>query len=244
MGVMRLVGLVAVGVLLLPVELSAQRLPLPGTRRPRPARPAELPPQPEPIARNLAYKRMRLSVESYPLISYIRSPLSIDGPVSDWATFGTGTRGDYRINRNVSLTLDLTSSFAGGPANVNTLEIGTRLGRERSERTLYSFVDLRLGYVESYRSEFDAFVFPTEGAPVFGFSNGFGALAGVGAEYALTRRFSLTAGAALMRNWMDTDDYFSLQPSSRSYTMSVYRVMLGLRFNPVRVIRPAGSDTR
>lgn len=244
MNVMRFAALVAI-VALVPLELSAQRLPLPGTRRPRPARPAELPPQPEPIARNLAYKRMRLSVESYPLISYVRSPLSIDGPVSGWATFGTGTRADYRITRNVSFTLDLTSSFAGGPANVNTLEIGTRLGRERSERTLYSFVDLRLGYVESYRSEFDAFVVPTpDAAPLFGFSNGFGGLAGVGAEYALTRRFSLTAAAALMRSWMDTDDYFSFQPSSRSYTMSVYRVMLGLRFNPVRVIRPPGRDMR
>lgn len=247
MNVMRVCGLGAIAVLLLPVELSAQRLPLPGTGRRGPARPAPLPPQAEPIARNLAYKRMRLSVESYPLISYVRSPLSIDGPVSDWSTFGAGTRADYRINRNVSVTLDVTSSFAGGPANVNTLELGTRLGRERSERTLYSFVDLRVGYVESYRS-FDAiggFAFPTsESAPVFGYSNGFGALAGIGAEYALTRRFSLTAGAAMMRNRMTTDDYFSREPSSRSFTMTLYRVMLGLRYNPVRVIRPPGSDMR
>ena len=247
MSVIRLAALLAVGALSLPVELSAQRLPLPGTGRPRPARPAPLPPQADPIARNLAYKRMRFAVESYPLISYVRSPLSIGGPVSDWSTLGTGTRADYRVKRNVSITLDVTSSFAGGPANVNTLELGTRLGRERSERTVYSFVDLRLGYVESYRS-FDAlggFAFPTsQGAPVFGYSNGFGGLAGVGAEYALTRRFSLTAGAAMMRNRMTTDDYFSTQPSSSSFTMTVYRVMLGLRYNPVRVIRPPGSDMR
>jgi hypothetical protein len=243
MSVIRVCRLGAIVALLLPIELSAQRLPLPGTGRPRPARPAPLPPQAEPIARNLAYKRMRLSVESYPLISYVRSPLSIDGPVSDWSTFGAGTRADYRITRNVSVTLDVTSSFAGGPATVNTLELGTRLGRERSERTLYSFVDLRVGYVESY-SSFDGlggFAFPTsQGGPVFGFSRGFGGLAGVGAEYALTRRFSLTAQAAMMRNRMTTDDYFSTQPSSSSFTMAVYRVMLGLRYNPVRVIRPLG----
>lgn len=243
MSVIRLAALLTVGALSLPVELSAQRIPLPGTGRPRPARPATLPPQAEPIARNLFYKRMRLSVESYPLISYVRSPLSTGGPVSDWSTFGAGTRADYRLTRNASVTLDVTSSFAGGLTNFNTLELGTRLGRERSERTLYSFIDLRVGYVESYRSLGAAgeFAFPSsESGPVFGYSNGLGALAGVGAEYALTRRFSLTAGAAMMRNRMTTGDYFSGQASSHSFTMTVYRVMLGLRFNPVRLIRPPG----
>src|ERR671938_661772 len=110
MSLMRLAALVAVA--LLPVELSAQRLPLPGRARPRPARPAPLPPQAEPIARNLAYKRMRLSVESYPLISYVRAPIAVVGPVAGWTTFGTGTRADYRITRNVSITADVTSSFA------------------------------------------------------------------------------------------------------------------------------------
>jgi hypothetical protein len=243
MSMMRFAALVVVGALLLPVELSAQRLPLPGTGRRGPARPAPLPPQAEPIARNLAYKRMRLAVESYPLISYVRSPLAADGPVSDWTTFGTGTRADYRVTRHVSVTADLTSSFAGGPANVNTLELGTRLGRERSDRTLYSFVDLRVGYVQAQRS-FDGigeFAFPTsDGADIFRYSSGFGGLAGVGAEYALTRRFSLTTGASMMRNRMTTHDFVGTQPSSRSYAMTLYRVTLGLRYNPVRVIRPPG----
>lgn len=243
MSVIRLVGLVTIGALLAPVESTAQRLPLPGTR-PGPARPAPLPPQAEPIARNLAYKRMRLSVESYPLVSYVRAPLSGDGVISDWTTFGTGTRGDYRLNRNVSITLDLTSSFAGGPANVHTMELGTRLGRERSERTLYSFVDLRVGYVRSYRS-LGGFAFPTgDDADVFRYSSGFGGLAGVGAEYALTRRFSVTAGAAMMRSFMTTHEFLGPQPSSRSYPLTLYRVMAGLRFNPVRAVVPPGSDMR
>src|SRR5687767_9207153 len=110
-------AVLAIVSLLLPVELSAQRLPLPGTGRRGPARPAPLPPQAEPIARNLAYKRLRLSVEAYPLISYVRSPGSAGGgPVVDWTSLGSGTRADYRLNRHASITLDLTSSFAGGPA--------------------------------------------------------------------------------------------------------------------------------
>ncbi len=186
---------------------------------------------------------MRLSVETYPLISYVRSPLTGDGPVSDWTTFGTGTRGDYRVTRNLSLTLDLTSSFAGGPANVNTLELGTRLGRERSDRTLYSFVDLRLGYVQAQRSfgGVGDFAFPsTDETDVFSYSSGFGGLGGVGAEYALTRRFSLTTAASLMRNWMTTHRFIGAEPSSRSYAMTLYRITLGLRYNPVRVVRPPG----
>lgn len=229
--------------LLLPLELSAQRLPLPGTGRRGPARPAPLPPQAEPIARNLAYKRMRLSVESYPLISYVQAPALGEGPFSSWTTFGVGTRADYRVDRNVSVTLDLTSSFAGGPFDVSTIELGTRLGRERSERTLYTFADLRLGYVQAHRSFVgigDGFAYPTEDGNVFRYSSGFGGVAGVGAEYALTRRFSLTMAASLMRNWMTTDDFVNGQPTERSYAMTFYRYTLGLRFNPVRVIRQPG----
>src|SRR5688500_10408032 len=156
MTMMRVRAAVAIVALLLPVELSAQRLPLPGTGRRGPARPAPLPPQAEPIARNLAYKRLRLSAESYPLISYVRSSghHGSDGG-SVWTSFGLGTRADYRLTRHRSATLDLTSAFAGGPADVHTAELGTRLGSERSGRTLYRFVDLRVGYTSSYSTYFD-----------------------------------------------------------------------------------------
>jgi hypothetical protein len=233
------VGLALV-VLLLPEELSAQRIPLPGTRRPGPARPAPLPPQPEVIARSLAYKRLRLSIESYPLISYVRAPGFADGPFSDWTSFGAGTRADYRLGRNVSLTLDLTSSFAGGPANVHTAELGTRLHPGRSESRLYPFADVRIGYVGAY-SGFDAF----GGYPIgdgFRSSEGFGGGGGVGAEYTLTRTLSLTTAASVMRSHMTTRTLLGGQPGEHSFNLTLYRYTLGLRWNPVRVVRVPGTD--
>ena len=249
MSVMRVVCLVAIGVLLAPVELSAQRLPLPGVRKRGPARPAPLPPQVEPVARSLAYKRLPFSVESYPLISYVRSPVAINGSGSDWTSLGTGTRADYRVARHASLTLDVTSSFAGGPANLFTAEIGTRLGPERSERRVYHFVDVRAGYIRSYNSFLDPvageFTYPAEPEQgLFRYSSGFGGVAGVGLEYALTRSLSLTTAGSIMRNRMTTSTFFDAQPGNHSYTMTLYRYTLGIRYNPVRVVRPPFSNTR
>ncbi|MFN2564115.1 MAG: hypothetical protein ABR499_03800 [Gemmatimonadaceae bacterium] len=247
MTVVRVRTVLALVALLLPTGLSAQRLPLPGTGRRGPARPAPLPPQPEPIARNLAYKRLRLSVESYPLISYVRSP---EFTISDWTSFGTGTRADYRVARHVSVTLDLTSSFVGGPADVHTAELGTRLGSERSERTLYRFVDVRVGYVRSHGSSYFDATWGEYGSPTmpdgggFHYSSGFGGVGGVGMEYALTRTLSLTTAASAMRNRMTTRTLVGADRGERSYTMTLYRYTLGIRYNPVRVIRVPGTDLR
>jgi hypothetical protein len=238
MTVMRVGAAVAIAVLLVPVGLSAQSIPPLGAGRRGPARPAPLPPQAEPIARNLAYKRLRLSVEGYPLISYIRSPeLTGDGALSGWTSLGTGTRADYRLTRHVSATLDLTSTFAGGPMDVHTAEVGTRLGSERSGRTLYRFVDIRVGYVASSRSDFGAI-----GEGAISFSDGFGAVGGVGVEYALTRTFSLTTAASMMRNRMTTRSFLGAQPTEASFGMTLFRYTLGIRYNPVRVIRVPGTD--
>jgi hypothetical protein len=246
MTVMRVRAGVAIAALILvPAELSAQRLPLPGTRR-GPARPAPLPPQPEPIARALAYKRLRLSVEAYPLISYVRSAgLTGNGALSEWTTFGSGTRADYRLTRNVSATLDLTSSFAGGPVDVHTAELGTRLRPERSERRMYPFIDVRVGYIISSGGYFGAIgeQYPTTPDAGFLYSQGFGAIGGVGMEYDLSRRFSLTTAASVMRNRMTTLGLVGGPPTEHSYTMTLYRYTIGIRYNPVRVIRVPGTDT-
>ena len=141
---MRTRAIVAIVLLLVPAALSAQRLPRIG-RRPGPTRPQPLPPQPPEIARELAYKRLRVSFESYPLISYVSVPSYVTGDgTSHWTAFGTGTRVDYRFTRFVSATLDLTSSFAGGPAIMNSAELGTRIHRERTESKAYPFLDVRV----------------------------------------------------------------------------------------------------
>jgi len=242
MSVTRLTAVLAMVALLLQAASSAQQLPLPRIGRRGPVRPAPLPPQAEPIARNLAYKRMRLSVESYPLVSYVHSSgLTGDGLISGWTTFGMGTRADYRVARNVSITLDMTSAFAGGPADVHTAELGTRLGSERSGRTLYRFIDLRVGYVSSSGGYFD-YGPTTSEAGAFRYSNGFGAVAGVGLEYALTRTLSLTTAGSVMRNHMTTHSLLGPGPDERSYALTLYRYTLGLRYNPVRVLRPPGTD--
>ncbi len=244
MTVMRVGAVLTIVALLLPAGLSAQRLPVPGSGRRGPARPVPLPPQPEPIARHLAYKRMRLSVESYPLISYVRAPGVTDGAlVSDWTSFGTGTRAEYRVARRVGVTLDLTSSFAGGPVDVHTAELGTRLRPERSARRTYPFADVRVGYISSYGGSFDPFggsyTYPTTQLRS---SDGFGGVGGVGLEYTLTRTLSLTTAASVMRNRMTTRTLVGPDAGERSYTMTLYRYTLGIRYNPVRLVRVPGTD--
>ena len=231
--------------LMLPAALNAQRVGLP---RPRPARPAPLPPQPTPIARDLAYRRLRLSVESYPMVSFFRAPgFANNGAFPNWATFGTGTRADYRLTRNVSATMDMTSSFFGGPALVETAEVGTRVGRQRSEARFYPFADLRLAYVAAFtRNSFaidGIYGGPTpQGSPVASYSHGFGGIGGVGMEYALTRMFSLTTELSVMQSGMKTHAFEGTFITDRHYPLTAIRYTFGVRFNPVRYVR--AGDTR
>jgi hypothetical protein len=240
----RRAAILALVALLLPAELSAQRLPVPRIGRRGPAKPAPLPPQAEPIARQLAYRRIRLSVESYPMITYIQ-----DGVLSDWASFGMGTRADYRVAPNVGITLDFTSAFAGGPANVYTMELGTRLRPDRMESRLYPFLDFRVGHARAYSGGYidvtgGGFGPPTVDEAGFQYSSGFGAVAGAGAEYWLTRTLSLTTAASIMRNRMTTTTLVGADQGERSYNLTLYRYTLGIRYNPVRVIQVPGSDLR
>jgi len=240
---MRVCAVVAIGLLLLPGESSAQRLRLPGvSRRPRPT---ELPPQAPSIARELSYKRLPLSVESYPLYSRIEaSGFIAEGVNSSWTSIGAGTRADYRITRQLSATLDMTSSFLGGPMIMETVEIGTRLRPERNDRKLYPFVDARFGYAYAYHSYFQPLGDPigasTPRNAAYGsqYSHGFGGVGGAGIEYALTRTLSLTTAASVMRSRMTAHGFQGVIPTSDKYRMTSYRYMLGIKYNPVRLIQP------
>lgn len=213
---------------------SAQRLPV--TPRPRVARPAELPPQPGPIARELAYKRMPYSSETYPMISYHTYGFS------SWLVGGIGEHLDLRVAPRLALTFDGTTSMLGSPIQTNTVELGVRLRPDRDSRRVYPYADLRVGYMQAYQSQFRSFDVGDAfgaGAPGPGsrFSQGFGGLGGVGVEYALSRMFSLTSSAAIMRTRMTSRAFLSNTEDAR-FWMTTYRYTLGLRFNPVRAVHP------
>lgn len=248
---MRIRAVVAIALLLLPAASSAQRFPLPGLPRRGAGRPEERPPrQPEPIARALAYRRWRLSVESYPLISHVQSPsFTVSGRRSSSTSFGGGTRAEYLLTPQVSATLDLTSSLFGSPLHVQTAEMGTRLRPERTERRAYPFVDLRVGYISAFDSRVGPIAIDEPfGVPVavgmYGarYSRGFGGAAGVGMEYTLTRSLSLTTAASVMRSSMTAHDYQGFQTNSPGFGMTSYRYTLGVKYNPVRMIIPSGTD--
>src|SRR5256885_12356678 len=101
---MRLRPVVAIALLLLPAAVHAQRR-LPRLTPRGPGRAVPLPPQPGVIARELAYKRLRVSMESYPLVSHFESPDYNNGGSASWTAFGGGMRMDYRAFRHMSATL-------------------------------------------------------------------------------------------------------------------------------------------
>lgn len=250
---MRNRAVVAASLLLLPLPVvaSAQRIPIPiiGRRAPRPA---ELPPQPGAIARELQYRRWRLSVESYPLVSYVQAPgLSGVKALSSWATFGTGTRADYLLNRNFSATLDFTSSFLGGPAITNTAELGTRVHPEWAEHKLYPFVDLRVAYITTYDRSLGGYDDPSyfistpnpANGYVVRYSNGFGAIGGGGVEYSLTPRWSLTSAMSVLATRLSPRDFSSAGVVPSGIQMTSVRFTFGVRYNPIRIIQP-GTDIR
>lgn len=243
---MRARTVVLIVALLLPVGLDAQRVPK--GRRHHPAEPVPLSPQPTPIAMMLAVKRSRITVETYPFVSRVQSP-GFNGLISGWTTLGAGTRGDYRFNRFVSGTLDLTSTVAGGPAQAATAELGARFHPERSESRFYPYADVRFGYISAMNKD------PRDGiadlgggfasaSPTARYSNGLGAVAGIGTEYALWRSWSLTTGFSVLQNRMTTRGIQGEQDAHRSFAMTWYRYTIGVSYNPLRIIPVQGGDTR
>jgi hypothetical protein len=244
---MRFRSLIAVALFVPSISEAQLRAPIPGSGR-RPTEPVPLGPQPAVVARALNYTRSRYSVEAYPLISRVVAPGFVSGsPSSSWTNFGSGTRLDWRLTRYVSWTLDLTSSFLGGPANTQTAELGLRLHEQNWERRLRPFADVRVGYEnasESYGQSRDLGIGPASGlAGTSRYSRGFGAVAGVGAEYSLTNTFALTTGLSAMRSNMVaySSNGVSIPTADKSFRMTTYRLALGLRYNPIYRVRSSSS---
>lgn len=244
---MRARTLVVTALLLAPAALSAQRITLPIGRR-GPAEPQPLPPQPTPVAMQLAYTRSHLSFETYPMVSFNSAPgLAGPGRAGSWASLGMGTHADYRLTRFMSATMDLTSSLFGGPARTQTAEVGTRFNKARGEGRWYPYLDLRVGYVASYLSTGstgDVFVDPSTQLYFSNYSHGFGGVAGAGMEYTLNNAFSLVTAASFLRADLTQHSLESSVPGDRNYTLTSLRYTIGLRLNPVYALHPGRTDQK
>jgi hypothetical protein len=236
-------ALIIAALLIVPAAADAQRIPM----RSRP-RTAELPPMPGSVAREMSYKRLPYSLETYPMMSFFTTSGTPAGRDGSWTAGGTGTRLDLRVAPATSITLDLAASFLGAPTSTQTAELGTRFRPDRpvtSERRYFPFIDVRAGYVSSMQSAIGTVVVDpwTGGTPVgpgSRYSQGFGGSVGAGLEFALTRMVSVTTAAGMMRSSMRTRSLDASQPSIH-YTMTERRVVAGLRFNPVRAIEMPGG---
>lgn len=241
---MRTRSMFAIALLVLPAALEAQRIPTPRIRDRGPVRPAPLPPTARPIAREMVYVRLPFTAESYPLIGYYNAP-GLGSRLDNFTVGGTGQRLDLRLTPQVSLTLDLTQSFIGGPAVTQTAELGTRLRPEvRDERKWYPFFDLRAGVLlvsERESRPFD-YVDPATTSSFSRSSYGFGGIAGTGVEYALTPRFTLTTTGSLMRT--NLSPLFSDQRQVEPVTMTAVRYSIGFRYNPGRWTMPPNLPQR
>lgn len=248
---MRTRALVVIALLSLPAGLSAQGVRLPRVGRGTRPQPAPLPPETAPVARALAYKRSRWSIEGYSLINSVRVPTAAGG-VTSYTTFGTGTRADYRYTERFSATVDFTASPLGDPAITETAEIGTRFRPLPWNEEIRPFFDVRAAYMHMY----DTFAFPMQTSVTAGglnqqyveesrYSRGFGSVAGAGLEYSLTNTLALTTELTAMRNRMTTYRLTSPTsiPSGTTYWMTSFRYTLGLKFNPVRALRLAQKPT-
>jgi hypothetical protein len=234
---MRIRTVLALTLIAAPALASAQRIPPPRIGGRGPTGATELPPQIAPVARAVAFQRSRASYETYPMVSYISAPGYGPGALSHWTTFGAGSRVDFRLRRNVSATLDLTSSFLGGPAYTQTAELGTRFSPMRNERRLYPFFDIRAAYLNAFRGRAPTYIDPYGYNAFYGadYTEGYGGVIGTGAEYTLSRSFSLVSGASVLRSRMRSYETGNSFTRSR-FTLTSYRWVVALRYNPVHLL--------
>jgi hypothetical protein len=201
--------------------------------------PTELPPQAPGIAREMQYRRRPISFQTYSMVEHIVSSGLTNGAQSAWSSFGVGTSAEYRFSHHVSVTGDVTSAVIAGPANTQTAELGLRFRPFANEHRVYPYADARVGYLVAVNSGLSNLVgFDTQ----IEYMQGYGALAGAGADVRLTRRFSLMSFAGAMRAKAKSYRYDG-NPPKGSYPMTIYRFSIGLRYNPVRLVQQTGGDT-
>jgi hypothetical protein len=250
---MRTRSFLLIALVSLPAVATAQagaRLPRGGTSRPG-TRPTDLPPEIPVVARALELRRSRWSGEGYSMFSAIQVPAG-DGSTS-YTAVGAGTRADFRFAEHFSATVDLTASFFGGFANTQTGEVGTRFLPSPRSAIVRPYFDVRAVYTHAN----DTYTIPgTPDGPVGGpaqsrfetgrYSGGFGALAGAGFEYSLTNSFALTTELSALRTHMNSYRVTgnpTLQGRT-NYTMTAYRLTVGLKYNAVQALHLAQNPMR
>lgn len=245
---MRISTAVVAVALLLPSVATAQ-LRRPGIDRPRPGEGISTGKQPEAIARAQALVRSRYSVEVYPLINRVEASGVAEGsPTARWTSFGTGTRLDWRHTEYLSWTMDLTAAYVGGQATTETAELGVRLHPGGWNDRLHPFADLRVGYEhvsQSLTNQDLGFSPVLSNSSAMRFGQGFGAVAGAGADYFLTNTLGLTTAVSVMRSRMTAYDFsgMSAPTDGPSYRLTSYRLAVGLRYNRVRYLSHASTTT-
>jgi hypothetical protein len=248
---MRARTLLAVGLIALPVLAGAQRRTPRGGQIPtsvRPIPPAELPQQPRVVGQSVAYQRSKVSMETYPFMSWVQAPgFAQSGTVARWSNFSVGQRMAYQINQRFQGTLDVTQSIALGYSQITTAELGTRIQTERTDTRARPYVDFRFGYVMSSAgyNTYNGFAPPSSGirSPGQGYSSGFGGIAGTGVEVAISRMVSLTTGVSAIHSRVQGHGSAFASADGKYWTMNAIRLQAGLRFNPVRRVNLESRNT-
>lgn len=218
--------------LALPAALSAQISRVP--RRPTVPPPAPLPPTGGPVAQLLEFHRSRWSTEAYSLFSNVRVPAGQG--TANYGTFGAGTHAGYRFGDHFTGTADITSSQFGSTATNSTMEAGTRFMPTPFEVDIRPFFDLRTSYMWLSDTYADA---AGQGGPdrISRYGHGLGLIGGAGFEYSLTNSFALSTELTAVRGRMTvygTNNTAGI-PIGSGYSMTSYRLNLGLRYSATRV---------
>jgi hypothetical protein len=228
-----------------PAILGAQvvrgGLPRPGRTAENPTAREPLPPTAPEIGRALAYKRSRWALEGYSMVSTFNLQ-DLSGGASGVTAFGGGTRGAYRINDYVHGTMDASAVY-GGWVTAGTIEAGTRFSFMPHDEQIHPYFDVRGAFVQM--RDVDQLQQTGLGVGTFGqyseggrYSHGFGTVVGSGFEYQIHQSFAISTGISAMRARMNGYRFTGAAtvPAQTNYWMTSYRYVLGIKYNPSRLL--------
>jgi hypothetical protein len=187
------------------------------------------------------FRSSRLSFEAYPLTGITRTDhyLTERTPTS-FGMYGAGTRVDWKFTPIFSGTGDFTES-AGGPFFMQTVELGTRLHPDRSDRIVQPFVDFRGTWARTTQGLSSGLDGNVIANPFFnsfqrgaGTSYGFGGYAGVGMAYSITRTLAITTSLGMLRSLMSPA--INQPAGSSPFHATTARWTLGLKYNPQHLV--------